>query len=322
MEAFLNAVPYLGTLLYWQALVAGVLLAILVGLVPGVGSVLVMAILLPFIILNIDDPAVALVMLAAIAGSNNTLDSIPAVVVGVPAGATQVTFLEGHQLARRGQAAHTLGAIYAVSALGGVIGAVALAMIIPVIKPFILMIDRSEIAVIAMFGIAMVALYIFVFYEERLYAEASLPEELGEEAGRFGIHPALLESALHVLGLAKAGPEVELPCSWHGAVLHRAGARTLHLSLSPQAEAHAAAAFDEDGEAVFSVGSVARRPRPLEDLRAAQRRRFLHRVAWRPVRPPSAGATEPAPVRGAWEIGKKTRPRPPPKPSPPATPGA
>ncbi len=157
MDALLQAGSYLGTLAYWQALLAGVFLSIVTGLVPGVGSLLVMAILLPFIVFNIQDPAVALVMLAAIAGTNNTLDSIPAVVVGVPSGATQVTFLEGHQLARRGQAAYCLGAIYSVSAMGGVVGAVALAIAIPIIKPFILSIDRSEIAVIAMFGVAMVA---------------------------------------------------------------------------------------------------------------------------------------------------------------------
>lgn len=157
MDVFLQAASYLGTVSYWEALLAGVFLSIVVGLIPGVGSILVMAILLPFIVLNIDDAAVALVMLAAIGGTNNTLDSIPAVVVGVPSGATQVTFLEGHQLARRGKAAYTLGAIYVVSAIGGVVGAVALAIAIPIVKPFILSIDRSEIAVIAMFGIAMVA---------------------------------------------------------------------------------------------------------------------------------------------------------------------
>lgn len=157
MEAFLNAVPYLGTLLYWQALIAGTLLAVVHGLLPGIGSVQVMAILLPFIILNVEDPAVALVLLAAITGTGNTLDSLPAVVIGLPSGGTQVTFLEGHQIARRGQAAYAMGAVYAVSGFGGIVGALALAAVIPVIKPFILSIDRSEIAVIAMFGIAMVA---------------------------------------------------------------------------------------------------------------------------------------------------------------------
>lgn len=157
METFVQAAAYLGTVPYWQALFVGVFLAIIVGLVPGVGSVVVMSILLPFIVFNVQDPAVALVMLAAITGTNNTLDSIPAIVVGVPSGATQVTFLEGHQLARQGRGAYTLGAVYAVSAIGGVVGALVLALVIPIIKPFILSIDRSEIAIIAMFGITMVA---------------------------------------------------------------------------------------------------------------------------------------------------------------------
>ena len=157
METILTALSYLGTFDYWQVLVAGTFLAIIHGLLPGIGSLTVMAILLPYIIFHVDDPAVALVLLAAITGTSNTMDSLPAIVIGLPGSSTQVTFLEGHQLARRGQAAYAMGAVYAVSGLGGLIGAVALAAVIPVIKPFILMIDRSEIAIIAMFGIAMVA---------------------------------------------------------------------------------------------------------------------------------------------------------------------
>jgi TctA family transporter len=157
MEVFLKAVSYLGTIEYWALLVAGTFLAIVHGLLPGIGSVHVMAILLPFIIFTIQDPAVALVLLAAITGTGNTLDSLPAVVIGLPSSGTAVTFLEGHQIARRGQAAYAMGAVYAVSGFGGLVGALALAAVIPVIKPFILMIDRSEIAIIAAFGIAMVA---------------------------------------------------------------------------------------------------------------------------------------------------------------------
>jgi hypothetical protein len=157
MDAFLEAGAFLMTPMYWAALLIGVTLSIVVGMVPGVGSLLVMAILLPFLIFNIEDPAIAIVLLAAITGCNNTIDSIPAVLIGLPSGATQVTFLEGHQLARRGEGAHTLGAVYAVSAIGGVVGAVTLALVIPVIKPFVLTFSYSEIAVMAMFGVAMVA---------------------------------------------------------------------------------------------------------------------------------------------------------------------
>ena len=140
-----------------MAVSIAIALAIVVGIVPGVGSLLVMALMIPFVIFKIEDPAIAIVMLATITGVNNTLDSIPAVLVGLPSGATQVTFLEGHQLARRGLGAYTLGAIYAVSAIGGVVGALVLALVIPVIKPFVLSFNYSEIAMMALFGVAMIS---------------------------------------------------------------------------------------------------------------------------------------------------------------------
>jgi TctA family transporter len=78
--------------------------------------------------------------------------------MGYPGVATQVTFLEGHQLARRGLAARTLGTIYSVSAIGGLIGAIALVIVIPIIRPFILNFSYTEIAAMAMFGVAMVSM--------------------------------------------------------------------------------------------------------------------------------------------------------------------
>ena len=43
--------------------------------------------------------------------------------MGIVESGTQVTFLEGHQLARKGKSAFSLGAVYAVSAIGGLVGA-------------------------------------------------------------------------------------------------------------------------------------------------------------------------------------------------------
>ena len=132
-------------------------MAVFVGLLPGVSATLVMALSISFIVLNIDDPTIGIVMLVTLTGVDNTLDSIPAILLGQPGASTQVTFLEGNQLARKGLAAHTLGAVYAVSAIGGLVGAIALAIVIPVIKPFILAFGFPEIAAMALFGVAMVA---------------------------------------------------------------------------------------------------------------------------------------------------------------------
>jgi len=154
-----QALANLTTPVYWIAVFAAVLIAGVTGMVPGASGIIIMALSIPFITQAFygEQRAIGIVMLASMTGVNNTLDSIPAVLLGQPAAATQVTFLEGHQLARKGRAAHTLGAIYAVSALGGLIGAVVLAMLVPIIKPVILKFTPAEVAAVAFFGIAMVS---------------------------------------------------------------------------------------------------------------------------------------------------------------------
>ena len=154
---FWAGLSYLGTWGYWAGFMAAVFITVPIALIPGISATLVMAITIPFIVISVQDPVIGLAMLATLTGIDNTLDSIPSILLGMPGGATQVTFLEGNQLAQRGEAAHTLGAVYAVSAIGGVVGAVSLAFIIPVISPFVLAFGFAEIAAMAMFGVAMVA---------------------------------------------------------------------------------------------------------------------------------------------------------------------
>ncbi len=154
---FGEGLSYLGTAGYWTGFLVAVFVTVPIALIPGISATLVMAIMIPFIVISVDDPVIGLVMLATLTGIDNTLDSIPAILLGMPGGATQVTFLEGNQLAQRGEAAHTLGAVYAVSAIGGVVGAFTLAIIIPVITPFVLAFGFAEIGAMAIFGVAMVA---------------------------------------------------------------------------------------------------------------------------------------------------------------------
>ena len=154
---FINGLSYLTNLGYWGGFALAVLITVPIALIPGISATLVMAIAIPFIIISVGDPVIGVAMLAVLTGVDNTLDSIPAILLGMPGGATQVTFLEGNQLAQQGYAAHTLGAVYAVSALGGIIGALAMAIVIPMIAPVILAFGFAEIAAMAMFGVAMVA---------------------------------------------------------------------------------------------------------------------------------------------------------------------
>src|SRR3546814_11038808 len=122
LDTFLSGLAHLGTLSYWGAVLVGVLVAALIGLLPGVGTPMVMAIAIPFILFTVQDPLIVIVLLATIGGVSSSLDSVPAILLGYPSASTQVTFIEGPQLAAQGKAAHTLGATYAVAGLGGRVG--------------------------------------------------------------------------------------------------------------------------------------------------------------------------------------------------------
>ncbi|HEX6688722.1 MAG TPA: SDR family NAD(P)-dependent oxidoreductase, partial [Solirubrobacterales bacterium] len=127
----------------------------------------------------------------------------------------------------------------------------------------------------------------------RLFVEVALPEEQALEAHRFAIHPALLDSAMRAVGLAELeGKEVEQPSAWRGTVLYGTGASILRLCLAPEGEAHSLTAYDQAGEPVFGVASVATSRLELAQLGAARRRRSLHRVQWQPLAKTGAEAPE------------------------------
>ncbi|MFD0312575.1 SDR family NAD(P)-dependent oxidoreductase, partial [Streptomyces sp. NPDC127119] len=103
---------------------------------------------------------------------------------------------------------------------------------------------------------------------EDLYAEVSLPAEQHADAGRFGLHPALFDAALHLLVLhvgeragGAAADTVRLPFSWSDTVLHAAGATTLRVRISPAGtDTFSLTAADPSGRLVAEVGSLVLRP--------------------------------------------------------------
>ncbi|MCG8920222.1 SDR family NAD(P)-dependent oxidoreductase, partial [Actinokineospora sp. PR83] len=100
----------------------------------------------------------------------------------------------------------------------------------------------------------------------------------------FGLHPALLDSALHAASLG-AGGAAGLPFSWTGVTRHAEGAQTLRVRLAPAGDnAFSVAAFDADGRPVLTADALALRPAP--DLDAATEP--LHTVEWTPVDAPAA----------------------------------
>nr|APD71760.1 type I polyketide synthase 5 [Streptomyces sp.] len=117
-----------------------------------------------------------------------------------------------------------------------------------------------------------------------LFAEVVLPEEQREQAARFGLHPALLDAALHALASgAGDGRAPGLPFAWRHVALYASGASSLRVRLSwTEPDVITAAVADDTGLPVASIGAVALRPvapRQLRSARAEQRSR-LFRLDW------------------------------------------
>ncbi|NXY96047.1 SDR family NAD(P)-dependent oxidoreductase, partial [Streptomyces sp. BR123] len=126
-------------------------------------------------------------------------------------------------------------------------------------------------------------------HQDAYYAEVALPEDAAAEAARFGLHPALLDAALHALGLgaADAGSgEGRLPFSWSGVSLHAVGAAELRVRLTPARNGEVALTIaDAAGAPVASVAGLALRAVGRDRLATAPdaTRDALFRVEWTEV---------------------------------------
>jgi len=140
-----------------------------------------------------------------------------------------------------------------------------------------------------------------------LFAEVALPEHALSDAGAFGLHPAVLDAALHTIGLA--GPTADrpvLPFAWSGVELHATGASALRVRLSPSGEnAVSITATDLEGNAVLSVGSLALRPIATGQLSAGRPSGHdsMFRVDWVPVAAQVARPVGDCVVLGTDDLG-------------------
>ncbi|MFF1909814.1 SDR family NAD(P)-dependent oxidoreductase, partial [Kitasatospora sp. NPDC058218] len=119
---------------------------------------------------------------------------------------------------------------------------------------------------------------------DELFAEVVLPE--GVDGAGFGLHPALLDAAMHAAILTGTG-ELEIPFAWNEVSLHAVGASALRVRLTRLSDGGLSLALaDVSGRPVMSVGSMVGRPVSAEQLGVASGE-SLFGVEWSAV---SSGA--------------------------------
>ncbi|MGY1503359.1 type I polyketide synthase [Streptomyces sp. QTS52] len=119
---------------------------------------------------------------------------------------------------------------------------------------------------------------------EVLFAEVELPEEERASAGAYTVHPALLDAALHALGVdLPAGTPARLPFTWTGVRVHATGADALRVRLSRGADgAVALTAVDVEGDPVVTVDGLVLREVTADRMPGgtAPDRDALFRIEW------------------------------------------
>ncbi|MDH6117468.1 pimaricinolide synthase PimS1 [Kitasatospora sp. GAS204A] len=132
-----------------------------------------------------------------------------------------------------------------------------------------------------------------------VFVEVRLPEHAQGDAGLFGLHPALLDSALHALGMADTDGETDwhgrLPFSWTGVSLFAVGACALRVRLTKTgSDVVSLELADEAGRPVASVDALVLRAVSAEQLRSAQAafHESLFRPEWVALAPAAAPAGE------------------------------
>ncbi|WP_047471862.1 polyketide synthase dehydratase domain-containing protein, partial [Streptomyces sp. M10] len=120
-----------------------------------------------------------------------------------------------------------------------------------------------------------------------LFAEVALPDAEATEAARFGLHPALLDAALHTVALTRppAG-DARLPFSWSGVELHAAGAAQARVRLTPRgADGVSVRVADPAGGPVALVDTLSFRPLGEGTLAPAEAEATAHlwELEWQPA---------------------------------------
>lgn len=134
----------------------GMAIGFVVGILPGLGGATTLALMLPFIY-NMD-PTTAFAFLLGSNAVTATTGDITSVLFGVPGeGITAATIVDGHPMAKKGEAGRALGAALMSSLVGAIFGAFVLALAIPLVSPLVLSIGSAEFFMLALLGITFVA---------------------------------------------------------------------------------------------------------------------------------------------------------------------
>jgi TctA family transporter len=140
----------------FSLMMIGIVIGFVVGILPGLGGPTAMALMLPFVFKM--SAVEAFAFLLGMTAVTATTGDITSVLFGVPGEPTTAsTIVDGHAMARNGEAGRALGAVLMSSLVGAIFGAVAIAVAVPIVRPLVLSFGSPEFFMLSLLGISFVA---------------------------------------------------------------------------------------------------------------------------------------------------------------------
>jgi putative tricarboxylic transport membrane protein len=156
VESTLSALNVLFTPSGALFLMLGVVVGLIFGVVPGIGGTTAIALLMP-LSFGMDANS-AMMLMGGVMGAVSVGGSLTSILINTPGGAPNAaTCFDGYPLAQQGKAGLAIGAAAASSTLGGLIGVVVLIAVIPVMKTIVLLFGPPEFFMMALMGLAAIA---------------------------------------------------------------------------------------------------------------------------------------------------------------------
>lgn len=159
MDFYLNALIAVVAFAPLAAMLGATILGVFIGALPGLNPVMAIALLLPLTYSM--DPLVALGMVAGIYNGSMYGGAIPSILLRIPGTPASIaTTFDGFPMAEKGEAAKALKIACWSSAFGGMVSAIALMTIGPLLAQITLLFGPAEYFWIAVFGMASVGVMV------------------------------------------------------------------------------------------------------------------------------------------------------------------
>ncbi len=155
IEAMLAGLQQVLTLEVMGLILVATFIGNFFGAVPGLGGNIGLALMIPFVFGM--DPFLGLSFLLAMHSVVHTGGSIPGILFAIPGtGPTVATIIDGYEMTKQGRAGQAMGAQLAASAFGGIIGALVLALFIPILRPIAMAFGCAEVFMLIVFGLTFI----------------------------------------------------------------------------------------------------------------------------------------------------------------------